>query len=111
MKQAIQEILVSEIQIIPVKPKEGLVAFASCVVNSQFYIGNIAIYTRPNGQDYRLVYPCKVLSNGKKINRFHPINRQSADQLTRQIIGIYLDLTEKVERMERGSELETRRER
>jgi|GEM_PF-308536 len=99
MKQATQEILVSEIQIIPVKPKDGLVAFASCLINSQFHIGNISIYTRPNGEDYRLVYPCKVLPNGKKINCFHPINRESADQLTGEIVRAYLSLTEKVGRI------------
>jgi len=91
-----KEIVVSEIQIIPVKPKDGLVAFASCVINNQFYVGDIAIYTRPNGEDYRLVYPCKVLPNGKKINCFHPINRETAEMLKEEIIGAYLDLTEKV---------------
>ena len=103
------EIVVSEIQIIPVKPKEGLVAFASCVINNQFYVGDIAIYTRPNGEDQRLVYPCKVLPNGKRINCFHPINQETAGQLTKEIIGAYLNLTEKVERMERGSEIENER--
>lgn len=38
-------ISISEIQIVPVKPNNGLVAFASCVVNNSLYIGNIAIYT------------------------------------------------------------------
>lgn len=104
------EIVISEIQIIPVKPKDGLVAFASCVINDRFYVGDIAIYTRPNGQDYRLVYPCKVLPNGMKINCFHPINRETADNITKEIIGAYLNLTEKVERMERKSEFENGRE-
>lgn len=51
------EIVISEIQIIPVKPKNGLIGFASCVVNNQLYLGSIAIYTRPDGSGYRLVYP------------------------------------------------------
>ena len=90
-----KEIVISEIQIIPVKPKDGLVAFASCVINSQFYIGDIAIYTRPDGQDYRLVYPCKTLPNGKKINCFHPINQDAGIALRNAIIGKYLDMTSK----------------
>ena len=91
--------------------KEGLVAFTSCVINNQFYVGDIAIYTRHNGEDYRLVYPCKVLPNGKKINCFQPINREAADQLKEKITGAYMNLAEKVERMEKGSGLEIRRER
>ncbi len=68
------ELEISEIQIIPVKPKDGLVVFASCVINNSLYIGNIAIYTslsKPEG--FRLVFPSKTLPNGKDINRVHPI--------------------------------------
>lgn len=93
-----KEIIVSEIEIIPVKPKNGLVAFASCVLNSQFYIGDIAIYTRPDGQDYRLVYPSKTLPNGKRINCFYPINREAADTVTGAILTAFRDLIEKVEK-------------
>jgi len=39
------DLYISEIQIIPVKPKDGLVAFSSCVINNFLYIGNIGIYT------------------------------------------------------------------
>ena len=91
-----QEVVISEIQIIPVKPKDGLVAFASCVIDNQFYVGDIAIYTRPDGRDYRLVYPCKILPNGKRINCFHPINREAADKLTNEILNSFKDLTENV---------------
>ena len=99
-----QDVVISEVQIIPVKPQGGLVAFASCVVNNQFYLGDIAIYTRPDGQDHRLVYPCKILPNGKRINSFHPINREAADKVTQAIIAVFRDLTEKVENTKRRSE-------
>lgn len=46
-----KEIMDSEVQIIPIKLKDGLEAFASYVIDKQFYRGDIAIYTRPNGQD------------------------------------------------------------
>ena len=80
----------NEIQIIPVKPQNGLVAFASCVINNQFYIGNIAIYTLPaSSGNYRLVYPTKVLPNGKQINCFHPINRETGDAIKKEISDKY----------------------
>lgn len=88
------ELVISEIQIIPVKPKDGLVAFASCVVNSSLYIGNIAIYTSPtNPEGYRLVYPSKILPNGKEINCIHPINRETGTVISKAIIRKYKDLT------------------
>lgn len=90
------ELKISEIQIVPIKPKEGLVAFASCVINSSLYIGNIAIYTslqKPNG--YRLVYPSKILPNGKEINCVHPITREAGELISRKIIGKFKEIVQK----------------
>ena len=86
-------ISISEIQIIPVKPNNGLIAFASCVINDQFYVGNIAIYTSPSSHDgYRLVYPTKVLPNGKEIHAVHPINRETGEQVQKAIITKYEEI-------------------
>jgi len=98
LKEKMNELVISEIQIIPVKPKDGLVAFASCVVNNSLYIGNIAIYTSPNNlEGYRLVYPLKVLPNGKEINCVHPINKDAGEAIANSIIRSYEDLISKRE--------------
>ena len=86
--------MVSEIQIIQVKPKDGLIAFTSCVINNQFYLGNIAIYTSPSSPDgFRLVYPLKILPTGKQINCVHPINRETGNAIKKAIINKYLEIT------------------
>lgn len=93
------ELLISEIQIIPVKPKDGLVAFASCVINNSLYIGNIAIYTSPtNTEGYRLVYPLKVLTNGKEINCVHPITKEAGETIAKSIINKFKEFKFKVMR-------------
>ena len=106
LKEKMNELVISEIQIIPVKPKDGLVAFASCVINNSLYIGNIAIYTSPsNPEGYRLVYPLKVLPNGKEINCVHPINKESGEVVSKAIIGEYKKLILEVWRKsEEGNE-------
>ena len=87
------EIVISEIQIIPVKPKAGLVAFATCVINNQFYLGNIAIYTSPSTPDgFRCVFPTKSLSSGKQIPCFHPITREAGETVHKAIVGQYAEL-------------------
>lgn len=68
-----QEVKISEIQIIPVKPREGLIGFASFVLDEKYYVSSVAIFTRFNGSGYRLVYPTKKVGE-KNINIFHPIN-------------------------------------
>ena len=90
------ELRISEIQIIPLKPKEGLVAFTSCVVNKALYIGNIAIYTSPSTQEgFRLVYPVKTLPNGKEINCVHPINKEAGEAILKEIIRKFREVISK----------------
>lgn len=90
------EIKLSEIQIVPIKPKDGLLAFCSFVLNDSFYIGDIALRSLLDGSGYRLVYPAKVLPNGIKINYFHPINHEAAQVIEGQVISAFLKLQEKV---------------
>lgn len=71
-----QEFRISEINIIPVKPKDGLIGFVSFVLNDSFYIGSIAIYTLIRGSEFRLVYPTKKYGE-RNIGIFHPINARA----------------------------------
>jgi len=107
----LKEIVISEIQIVPVKPKDGLVAFASCLINDCLYIGDIAVYTSFGEKEFRLVYPSKILPNGKQINCVHPITRESGDLIYEAIISVYKELTEKVKKKKDKSEFEDGRER
>src|SRR3990167_5344177 len=77
---------VDEVEIYPVKPRGGLVAFASCIVNGCLYLGNIAVHTRLDGSGYRLVFPVKVLPNGKEIQCVHPVTRQAGELLLQAIV-------------------------
>jgi len=81
---------ISEIQIVPVKPINGLVAFASFVLNESIYLGSIGVVTRPHGS-YRLVYPTKKV-NGKNLNLFYPINKDIGQQIEEAIVTSYEDV-------------------
>lgn len=83
--------LISEIELIPVKPSNGLVAFASFVLDNKLYLGSIGIITRPEG-GYRLLYPTKKVGT-KNINIFHPINKSFAEIIEREVIGKFEYLT------------------
>lgn len=78
---------ISEIQIQPIKPKEGLVAFASLVLNHDFYLGSIGIMTRPDGS-YRLIYPTRVVAS-RNINVYHPINKLAAKEVESAVIRAF----------------------
>ena len=70
MKKNVPEI--SQVEIIPFRPRNGLLGFASCIINNQFFIGDIAFFSRPAG-GIRLGFPEKKLSNGAKVDIFKPL--------------------------------------
>jgi|SRR3989344_1411565 len=86
-----QEASISEIQIVPIKPKDGLIAFASFVLDGKYHVSGVAIFTRLGKSGYRLVYPSRKVGD-KNINLFYPIN---------QFIGKFIEdaISEKVDQL------------
>ncbi len=87
---------ISEIQIIPIKPQDGLVAFASFVLDNSLYLGSIGIVTRPQG-GYRLVYPTKKVDL-RNINLFHPINKSFAERIEKEVINKFENVMKNYDR-------------
>ncbi len=67
---------ITEVQIQIVKPKDGLIGFASIVLDEELYIGSIGIHKKLNTDGFRLTYPTKALSNGQQIHIVHPVNKR-----------------------------------
>jgi len=89
----INEISVQEIQITPLKAKNGLCGFVNFVIDERIFIGCVAIYTSlssPKG--FRLVYPTKKLGVGNQLSIVHPIDRSTGTILEKFIIDEYLKL-------------------
>ena len=77
---------INEIQVTPIKPKNGLVGFASLVLNDSIYIGFIGIHTKlQNNGEYRLTYPTKIVS-GKDLNIYHPIKKELSQAIEVAVI-------------------------
>lgn len=75
---------VSEIEIVPVKPANGLVGFASCVLDNKLFLGSIAIYTRLSTEGYRCVYPTKNFLTVNNYRFTTPSTRKQAKLLNKQ---------------------------
>ena len=86
----------SEIQIIPIKPQNGLVAFASFVLDESLYLGSIGIMTRPQG-GYRLVYPTKKIAE-RSLNIFYPISREFALAIENEVVRQFEEVMKKYDR-------------
>lgn len=67
---------ISEIQIDLVKPRDGLIGFASFVIDENIYISSVAIHKKLNGDGYRLTYP-----NKGNFTICHPINKKASYEI------------------------------
>lgn len=85
---------ITEIQIIPIKPLNGLVGFASVVLDEKVYLGSIGIHKKLNGEGYRLTYPTKKVGD-KSLNIFYPINREASLAIEQAIITKAIRLFDK----------------
>jgi DNA-binding cell septation regulator SpoVG len=84
---------ITEVQITPIKPKDGLVAFTSFVLDSSLYLGSVGIATKLQG-GYRLIYPTRRVGN-KHMNIFHPINKAFAQAVEDEVIKHFEDVMNK----------------
>jgi len=81
---------ISEVEIVAVKPQNGLVAFASFVINGSIYCGSVGIMSRPNGE-YRLLYPTKLVAS-RQLDVFHPISKEAGQQIHDAVITKFEDV-------------------
>jgi stage V sporulation protein G len=82
-----------EINIIPIKPDNGLIGFASVVLDNGLYLGSIGVYSRLDGTGYRITYPTKKIG-GKDMNIYHPINRALGQEIEEAITNKARELFE-----------------
>ena len=85
--------IISEVNITPVKPQAGLVAFASFVLFDALYCGSVAIFTRPNGS-YRLSYPNRRIA-GRDIDVYYPISKEVGAVIEQAVISKYDEVVSK----------------
>lgn len=76
--------IVSEVNIVPMKPKNGLIALASCVIDGKFFIGSLGVYTNLRRGGYRITYPTKKVGE-RSVDLCHPINRETYDAIEKAI--------------------------
>jgi stage V sporulation protein G len=85
--------IITEINIIPIKPVDGLIGFASVLLDNGLYLGSMGVYSRLDGTGYRITYPTKKIG-GKDINIYHPINRDLGQEIEEAITGKARELFE-----------------
>ncbi len=71
---------ITEAQIEFIKPSNGMIGFASLVIDGSMYLSSIAIHKKLNAEGYRLTYPSKG-----QFGIFYPINKEVSKQIEETI--------------------------
>lgn len=77
---------ISEVNISFIKNRNGLIGFASLVINNQLYLSSIGIHKKLNDNGYRLTYPNKLIGS-TPVDVFHPINRETGKAIEEAIFN------------------------
>ena len=85
---------ITEVQVVSIKPKDGLLGFASLVLDDCLYIGSIGIHSKLDGNGYRLTYPTKLVGD-RNINIYHPINKQLSKLIEEAVFNKFKDVMTK----------------
>lgn len=94
---------ISEVCFFPLRPNErGLIGIASCLFDHQLSLNSISVYTKLDGSGFRLLFPSKVLPNGREVNIFYPVNRQVAEIIEEAIAKKIEELTDEARRKNDG---------
>jgi hypothetical protein len=85
--------IVSEIQIIPIKPSKGLIGFASFVLYGTIYCSSVGIHTRVGG-GYRLTFPYRKVGN-QDMHVYYPVNKQLGTAIEEAVSIAFEDVMSK----------------
>lgn len=77
---------ITEVEIVPIKAQNGLIALASVVFDDALFLGSIGVFTRRDGSGYRLTYPTKG-NAGRNFNIYHPIRKDVSDAIERVVLA------------------------
>lgn len=77
---------ISEVDIQLVKPSNGLIGFASLVIDESIYLGSIGVFKKLNESGYRITYPTKK-SGDKDFNLYHPITKEASLSIEQAIFN------------------------
>ncbi len=76
--------MITKIEILPIRPSNGLIAFASIEIDNRLYISSIGIHRKLNGSGYRITYPGKKIGK-HNITICHPIEPKLSREIEHSI--------------------------
>lgn len=90
--------VISEVTFLPLRVSEkGLIGISSMLFDNSLCLNSISVYSTPNG-DVRLLFPVSALRNGKQINTYYPINKNTYEVMRESVVRKIDEVTEKAKK-------------
>ncbi|MBM3196268.1 MAG: hypothetical protein FJZ62_05940 [Chlamydiae bacterium] len=75
---------ITKVEIIPIRPQNGMVGFASVEIEGQFYVSSIGVHKRRDGTGYRITYPTRKVGQ-QDLTIFHPTEPSLSKEIEQAI--------------------------
>lgn len=76
---------VTKVEIVPIRPREGLVGFASIEIDDKFYVSSIGVHKKRDGSGFRLTFPTKG-SGSHNLPICHPTSPSFSKEIETAVI-------------------------
>lgn len=76
---------IKNIEIVPIKPHQGLIGIVHLEFENSLYLGSIGLHRRMDGTGYRITYPTKKVGE-RNIAIYHPINKLLSKEIETTIL-------------------------
>jgi DNA-binding cell septation regulator SpoVG len=73
-----------KVELLPIKPQNGLMAFACVEIDHQFYVSSIGVHKRRDGTGYRITYPTRKVGEQNQ-TIFHPTEPSLSKEIEQAI--------------------------
>ncbi len=71
---------VTKVEILPIHPQNGLMAFACVELDGRFYVSSIGVHRKRDGSGYRITYPTKRIGEYSQ-TICHPITQALSKEI------------------------------
>lgn len=75
---------VSKVELIPIRPKNGLIAFACIELDHQFFVNSIGVHKKLNKPGFRITYPSRKIGE-QSMTICHPIENLLSKEIEEAI--------------------------
>lgn len=82
---------ITKVELLPIRPQNGLIAFASIKLDDRLYITSIGVHKRLDGKGYRITYPTRKIGK-QSVSICYPVEPTMSKEIEMAICRRAIEL-------------------